>query len=143
MTDQEIAEVTNYVRQAWGNKAPPTAAAGTVGNLRAQTHSMLAGNDCGKVDPSPIADALKDSSNGLAERIGAFTAADTIRDIDAIVARAKAAAPKATQADLVNGLTSAYCPIVASRGGNAADKATELGQFSVLVYSAIVNHGIH
>jgi mono/diheme cytochrome c family protein len=41
MTDQQIADVTNYVRQAWGNQAPPTAGGGTVGALRATSFTAM------------------------------------------------------------------------------------------------------
>ncbi len=44
MTDEEVADATNYVRQAWGNGAPMTAAPGQVGNLRKQTTTLLAMN---------------------------------------------------------------------------------------------------
>ena len=41
MTDQQIADVTNYVRQAWGNKAPPNAGPGLAGDLRKSTIKAL------------------------------------------------------------------------------------------------------
>ena len=39
MTDQQIADVTNYVRQAWGNNAPPNAA-------RRRRRQVAAKHDC-------------------------------------------------------------------------------------------------
>ena len=41
MTDQQIADVTNYVRQALGNTAPPNAGPGMVGDLRRATAAAL------------------------------------------------------------------------------------------------------
>ncbi len=40
MTDKDIAEVTNYVRQAWGNAAPATAGGEMVGELRKSTEDL-------------------------------------------------------------------------------------------------------
>ena len=39
MTDQQIADVTNYIRQSWGNEAPPNAGPGMVGDAAAEDRS--------------------------------------------------------------------------------------------------------
>jgi len=43
MTDQEIADVTDYVRTAWSNAAPVVQKTGLVADIRAKTVSGLAG----------------------------------------------------------------------------------------------------
>ena len=43
MTDQEIADVTDYVRTAWSNAAPVIQKTGLVANIRAKTVSGLSG----------------------------------------------------------------------------------------------------
>jgi hypothetical protein len=43
MTDQEIADATDYVRSAWSNAAPVIQKTGLVGDIRAKTISGLAG----------------------------------------------------------------------------------------------------
>ena len=43
MTDQEIADVTDYVRTAWSNAAPVIQKTGLVGDIRAKMVSGLAG----------------------------------------------------------------------------------------------------
>ena len=35
LTDQQVAEIANYVRTSWGNKAPPNATSGMVARMRA------------------------------------------------------------------------------------------------------------
>jgi mono/diheme cytochrome c family protein len=37
LTDQDVADIVNYVRTAWGNSAPANAQAGDVGTLRSTT----------------------------------------------------------------------------------------------------------
>jgi mono/diheme cytochrome c family protein len=43
MTDQEIADVTDYVRTAWSNAAPVIQKTGLVANIRAKMVSGLSG----------------------------------------------------------------------------------------------------
>jgi mono/diheme cytochrome c family protein len=35
LTDQQVAEIANYVRTSWGHQAPPNATPGMVAKLRA------------------------------------------------------------------------------------------------------------
>ena len=35
LTDQQVAEIANYIRSSWGNKAPPNATPAMVGKMRA------------------------------------------------------------------------------------------------------------
>ncbi len=35
LTDQQVAEIANYIRSSWGNKAPPNATSAMVGKMRA------------------------------------------------------------------------------------------------------------
>lgn len=143
LTDQQVADVVNYVRQAWSNKAPPTAGAGMVGNLRKETRTMLAGDDCTKVTLPALAHALDDPASGVGTLIKSTTASNMITNIDAIAAKAKAIAPGASRAELVNSLTAAYCPMVAAGGAaDPAQKAGQLDQFGNLVYTALRNGGI-
>jgi hypothetical protein len=62
-------------------------------------------------------------------------------DVNAIVASVKKAAPQAAQADIVNSLTAAYCPVVeADNSIPKARKPTALDQFSVLAYTQLTNN---
>jgi mono/diheme cytochrome c family protein len=133
MTDQQVAEAANYVRTAWGNKAPPTASAGGVGDLRQKTQTMLAGGDCATPEAR-----IADAKNGIAKLLTAMTPTDMLNKIDPIIAKAKAAAPGAGRAELVNNLTAAYCPIVKQDPKmSAANKADALVKFSQLVYGRL------
>jgi Cytochrome C oxidase, cbb3-type, subunit III len=55
MSDNEIVDAVNYIRVSWGNGAPANASSGTVGDLRANTRSLLAGNRC-----PPIVEPCRD-----------------------------------------------------------------------------------
>ena len=44
MTDQEVADAVNYVRQSWGNKASATTGPGEVASLRPKIDSLMSLN---------------------------------------------------------------------------------------------------
>ena len=99
---------------------------------------MLAGNRPNGCPPlvEPITKkAIEDPSNGIKLLLSSVTPDDILGHIDAMLAKVKQVAPQATQNDIVNSLTIAYCPVVY---GNAklsmAQKAAQLDQFSELVY---------
>jgi mono/diheme cytochrome c family protein len=145
MTDQEIADVTNYVRQAFGNTAPPNAGPGMVGDLRISTVAALysgPSGGCPPVSQPEIAAAVADPNSGLAEQLHALTLANIQQTVEQVVPKIKAAAPHAKQADIVNGLTLAYCPLVRQdQSMNEAQKIVQLNQFSERVYSELRSNG--
>jgi mono/diheme cytochrome c family protein len=138
MSDQEIADVVNYVRQSWGNQAPATADVNQVGSLRAQTLTPMALNlagGCKTPDDAALAKAvrqpavvseLSDPSRPLEDRV------------DDILPKVKAAAPKAGGDEIVNAVMWAYCPvIIADTSKSEADRAADLGNFGGLVYGRL------
>lgn len=115
MSDQQIADVVNYIRQAWGNQAPPNAGGGMVGALRPKTFTgMNIGPDehCGTVVQPDIAPVITDPKSGITDALKAMTLENVLQTAEQVVAKVKASAPHAQQADIVNSLTLAYCPIV-------------------------------
>jgi mono/diheme cytochrome c family protein len=144
MTDEEVAVAVDYARQSWGNAAPVSEGLGIVGDLRAKTRILLAANlpdGCPPVDDPGLAKAI--------EQFGVSAWLKTVKDGDpkAIAAvlqhllpKAKALAPDAKGDDIVNALTAAYCPIVATGAKPQAAQAAALGNFSGLVYEQL-KHG--
>ncbi len=144
MTDQLVADVTNYVRQAWGNSAPPNAGGGMVGDLRQSTVTALYGSrsgTCPPIAPPEIAAVVSNPQTGISDALHAMTSANVSQTVDGILPKVQGAVPHARMADIVNGLTLAYCPIV--RGSNLPEpqKVTQLSQFSEQVYSGIKSKG--
>jgi len=145
MSDQDVATVTNYVRQAWGNKAPPNAGGGMVGDLRKTTVKAFYGGRataCPPVSPSDVAAAISDPKNGIPDKLLAMTAATVLQTAEAIVPKVKAAVLHASLAEIVNGLTLAYCPIVRQDTSIPEPlKVTQLDEFSERVYSELNSNG--
>ena len=145
MTDQEIAEATNYVRQAWDNKAPPNAGAGMAGKLRDITPVAYYGpldGQCPAVAPPDIAAAINDPKTGIQAALQKTTQATVLQTVEQIVPKLKAAVPNAPQADIVNGLTLAYCPVLRNDSTIPQQrKGTEIGGFGERVYSELKSSG--
>ena len=145
MTDQQVADVANYVRTAWSNRAPATAEPGMVAEIRKVTHSLLAGSSaegCPAVSPPTLAKTIDDPKNGIIDLMKDITNANIMQNIDQIVKRLKSNNPQAKRADIVNSLTIAYCPIAAPDGRLATPQSRrQLNRFSELVYAELASGG--
>ena len=143
MTDQEIADATNYVRAAWGNNAPATTGAGTVGNLRTKNQTYLSGTlptGCPKVVQPDLVSVVNGPE--VQSLLKSTNAGNMLQNVNQLVAKTKAASPHAKQADIVNSLTIAYCPIV--RDDSSLSKQAQLlqlNQFGERVYTQLSQKG--
>jgi mono/diheme cytochrome c family protein len=145
MTDQQIADVTNYIRTAWSNRAPATAEPGMVAQIRKQTRSMLGGTNtggCPSVEPPELAKTINDPQSGIINLMKGITDTNILQNTDQIVKRLRSDNPQATQADILNSLTLAYCPIAAPNGRLATVQSRErFNRFSELVYTQLASNG--
>lgn len=139
MSDQQVADVTNYVRKAWGNAAPAETGAGEVATLRGQTQTVMAGNlkgGCPPIQNETLASAI--NSGGVADELKKVNQSNMLERIDAVLPKLKAAASGASTDDIVNALTLAYCPMALADNSVAADlRPIQLGTFSTLVYGQL------
>jgi mono/diheme cytochrome c family protein len=145
MTDRQIADVVNYVRQSWGNQAPPNAEPGEVGLLRPKTFTaMSVGPDghCPTLAQPGLAAVINDPKNGVDAALRSMTWATLVPTAEQLVAKLKQAAPQAKQDDIVNSLTIAYCPVVESDPKISAKlKVATLDHFSERVYTELRDNG--
>ena len=145
MDDQQIADVANYVRRAWGNGAPDNASPLLVSTIREVTHTLMNGErpqGCPTIADPELSKVVSDPSSGIMETLKGMTQVTLLPDVDKIVAKVKAAAPQAKQADIVNSLTIAYCPIVAQNAKlNPDQKLWDLTHFSERVYTQLTTGG--
>ena len=139
MTDREVADVTDYIRNAWGNNAPVIAERGIVTTARAATQTMLAGTaPCAEIAQPEVAKAIADA--GSAESLKGLAPDNFVPVIDSLLPKVKAAAGGAKDDDIVNGLTTVFCqtarhdPAHGKIGWHAV-----IGSFSSVVYSQIRN----
>ncbi len=137
LTAQQIADVTNYVRTTWGNKAPATATADMAAAIQPKTETILAGTHwCEPSTGSALDKAIANPGSGISAAMASITPATLLTQVNSIVADVKKADPGAKQADVVNTLTRAYCPYVAKDAGvPPRQKGPVLDQFAALVYT--------
>jgi hypothetical protein len=143
MTDQEIADVANYVRSAWGNDAPATVGPGEVATLRGQTKTYLSGTlpgGCPTVVEPDMAKLVADPS--VQSLLTGTNDDNLIQTADQLIAKVKASDPHAKSADIVNSLTIAYCPIIQGNTKlNEAQRLALLNSFGERLYTQVSQHG--
>jgi mono/diheme cytochrome c family protein len=127
LSDDQISDVTNYVRTAWNNDASPNATPWSVGNWRknataapVNAKAML----CPDLSQDVLAPALKDDAVSL-ER-----AAREPSRMSALVASYRSARPKSSKAEVIEGLSTAYCRVLASQPISEARMNAQLADFA-------------
>lgn len=145
LSSQQIADVTNYVRTAWGNGAPATATGALVDELAPQTRSMMAGTlkeGCTKPAATPVDQAITREGSPIPDQLRAVNDVNMINQITTMIGEIKKTVPDAKQADIINGLTNAYCPYVLQNPQvPAAIRAPTLDRFAVLTYTQLADKG--
>ena len=148
MTDKQIRDVSNFVRQAWSNAAPPNASLALVQRLRFSGTSagyLMNGRrpgGCPTLDQPELQKLLANSSNGITAEMQHMRLATMLPTVNSILGKIKSAAPDLKTEDIVNGLTVAYCPIVASDSSVSQDnKLWQLTHFSARVFTQLTTNG--
>ncbi len=136
LSDQQIADLTNYVRTAWGNQGVPNATPDDVMRLRgvavvpamADAESDALG--CPHVSAAGGPSTVADPGNGLLDIYAGATPGTLANRTRALIAAVRANNATISDADLTNTLIAAYCPVVAHQAGmSLADKQAALKNF--------------
>lgn len=138
MSDQQVADVTNFMRNSFGNAAPGTAESGMVAGLRPQTRTVLTGNPeagCPGAPGGAVARAM--NAGSVTTKLAAMTDINTLQVIDGLAPGLRAAAGNTSIDEIVNAMTDAYCGTLKARKMTPAARAEALGNFSVLSYSQL------
>jgi mono/diheme cytochrome c family protein len=139
MSNGDIAAVVNYIRTSWGNTAPANAETGTVDDIRSKTQTLLAGNLPGGC-PANTDSNLSKAVALVRDKLNSTDLANMLPTIDSILSTVKNTG--ASDDDIVNALTAAYCPVVmADSTVSPASRASLLGNFSGLVYGQLKSGG--
>ncbi len=148
MSDRDVADAVNFARNAWSNKAPPTAQSGLVGKIRAETYGILAekpsandANDsCRSGDDGTPVPPIKDPNSELDATLRKIDEVNMLQSASTLIKIARKLAPEASQAEIINGLTQTYCRAQFKAGiGGKPDSVRLLNQFSQLVYAELVS----
>lgn len=144
MSNQEIADVVNYVRSTWGNHASADIGPGAIDELRKKSLTMLAMN---RPDACiPVKDAAKDPTlekaidSHVTDALQKMDRASMLTTIDEVLPTVRKGAPDAKPDAVTNALTAAYCPIAMKLPGT--QKSEAMGNFAVLVYGQAIKKDI-
>ena len=143
LSDQQIADITNYIRTAWGNKGTANATPEDVKALRAKTHLQGAGSlqadnlGCPVITPSSVTDP----GNGWLNIYQGVTPATLSNRTNALIGAVRGANSSISPADLTNTLVAAYCPALAQEHGlSLAQKQAALKDFIASVQPLVAAH---
>jgi mono/diheme cytochrome c family protein len=139
LNPEQVAAVANYIRTSWGNNAPANATPDLVARLIPKSTTMMSATEpCKDPGNDPLGRKLNAPSAGITDALHKVNETTLLPEVKKIVADARRVAPGAPQADVVNQLTAAYCPIVFSdKSVKPALRAPRLDQFAILVYSEL------
>lgn len=119
-SDQEIADVANFVRTSWGNEASADATADMVKRLREQVtptgpaSQAARGFGCPAVSNSGSQDAIPLPAKDIVQGFAGVTDAEMANRLGEVMRLVKAANPGAQDADIADELVAVYCPVVAA-----------------------------
>jgi len=135
LSNEQIADIANYVRVAWGNNADPNATLWAVGNWRAYAQVPAGGQPpgliCASLSPKVLDPALKVGPQALRE------AADSRAKLRQVVSDYKAAVPGSNVAQTIEALSVAYCRAIVSDKVSNAQSGAKVANFSQQVAIAL------
>jgi mono/diheme cytochrome c family protein len=137
LSDDEIADVTNYVRTAWGNDAVPNATPWEVSSLRKSAASSAKNESPQMLCPDLSANleqpALQEGPDALKR------AASNDAAMSKVIDDYRSARPKSSPAQVVEALSTAYCRAVAKENLSQAVMSAQIADFAQHVAVAIGN----
>ena len=119
LSDQNVADIANYIRSSWANKAPTDATPALVASLRSQSKLPVAGTeaartfDCAAVGGPLIPEAM--ATNAQASLMAVANDADMDNRVRMLITQARG--NQMTDAQIANMMIAAYCPAVANMAG--------------------------
>jgi mono/diheme cytochrome c family protein len=143
LDDQQIADVTNYVRTAWGNHAEPNATAWTVDNWRQLAQAPPGGEPqalmCPLLDDAVLQPALAPGPKVLRE------SAHDHAQLARLVASYAQARPGSSSAQIIEALSTAYCRAItaddtAALSASSAQDTAEVADYSQQIAIVLTQH---
>jgi mono/diheme cytochrome c family protein len=123
LSDQQIADVANYLRTAWGNKGVANATPEQVKRLRGianvpESADKLSDNlGCPHISPGGGPNTVADPGNGLLSIYQGATPETLANRTRTLISAVRANNASISAADMTNTLVAAYCPVVAHTAG--------------------------
>jgi mono/diheme cytochrome c family protein len=132
LSDSQIADVVNYVRSSWGNRAAPNTTPQMVASWRSIARvpeygtQAASGFQCPEVGGAP---GTRGPNPQAVSDVAATIQTGDLQTAD-LIAAYKKVVPNADPQQLVDGLVAAYCPLVAASAAPTYQKFAELRRFA-------------
>jgi mono/diheme cytochrome c family protein len=138
LDDQQIADITNYVRTAWGNHGEPNATPWTVGSwrvlLQLPANVQPAALTCPTVDESVFKPALMVDPKVLRQ------AAHDRAQLESLVTDYERQRPKSSGAEIIEAMSGAYCRAITTAGVSPALGTGEVADYAQQVALTLASH---
>jgi mono/diheme cytochrome c family protein len=133
LSDGEVADLTNYVRTSWGNKAAPNASPAMVSAWRATVKVPAYGTEAAAAFNCPWVGGAPGTAGPNTQAVAGLSAMlkGGNRNVAELVKLYQNTVPDADPAEVVNALIAAYCPVVAAHEIPPYEKYAELNRFSM------------
>jgi mono/diheme cytochrome c family protein len=143
LNDSDVANLTNYVRTSWGNKAAPNATRAMVATWRATLSLPVYASDAARKFDCPSVGQGADASldPNLIAVLGGEMAQRSVA-YASVIDTYKAQYPDAGMADIVNNLVAAYCPVIARRAISDQAKSLALKRFALTITTYLSNQTV-
>ncbi len=139
LSNQDMADIANYARTAWGNTGSANATPDLVAGLRAIAGPAVTGAggtnaarafNCPKVGSSIIGGTL--ATPEAANILASGTDGDLLNRMTGVIQQLRTDNPDAGVTELTNAMYAAYCPAVANNTTlNSSQKADHMAQFTL------------
>jgi mono/diheme cytochrome c family protein len=137
LDDQQIADLSNYLRTAWGNHAEPNATPWVVGSWRLLSQPGAAATSSGGAASAPTATlacpSLDDAVLKPALSVDAkaqHAAARNAAQLETLVSGYRRQRPQSSSAEVIDALSVAYCRSSAQSGESAALRTGEIADYA-------------
>lgn len=143
LSNNDVAELANYVRTNWGNAAAPNATPVLAASWRSTLSLPVYASDAAR--RFECADVGQGGSADLDPQLIAMLGGEMAQRSVAyatLVDLYKASHPDADMADIVNNLVAAYCPVAANSGGSDQEKSLAVKRFALDITSYLSNQSV-
>jgi mono/diheme cytochrome c family protein len=137
LSDEQIADVANYARTAWGNAAPPNATPWAVASWRKFADTPQTGSRallCPELSAAVMKPALAAGASTLQQ------AAQDSAKMTRLVGDYRAAVPSASRGEVIEALSAAYCRALADTRISEPRMSAQIADFAQRV---AINLGAH
>ena len=128
LSNEQIADIANYVRTAWNNRAEPNANLWAVGNWRKTAVTPPGGQQpalmCASLTPQVLRPALAEGPKALVQ------AASNRQKLAQVVRKYEQAVPHGNAAQTIEALSIAYCRAIANDQSVPGQREAKIANFS-------------